>query len=87
MKDGSTIIVNMKCKELQHNREQASYLCKTFLESSSFEDSTMTNTDHQLKKETKKFIINPRGVTVTIPQIQTRSLLKPLLRLLKKEEN
>ena len=60
MKDGSTIIVDMKCKDLQHNREQASYLCKTFLESSSFEDSTMTDTDHQPKKEAKTFIINPR---------------------------
>ena len=60
MKDGSTIIVDMKFKELQHNREQASYLCKSFLESSSFEDSTMTDTDHQSKKEAKTFIINPK---------------------------
>ena len=51
MKDGSTIIVDMKCKELQHNREQASYLCKTFLEGSNFEDSTMTDTDHLSKKK------------------------------------
>ena len=60
MKDGSTIIVDMKCQELQHNREQASYLCKTFLESSSFEESIYpANSNHHLKPETKSFIIQP----------------------------
>ena len=60
MKDGSTLIVNMKPHELQQNKEKALYLRITFLDRSSFDDSIYpANANHHLKPETKSFIIQP----------------------------
>jgi len=58
MKDGSTLIVNMKPHELQQNKEKALYLRITFLDRSSFDDSIYpANSNHHFKSETKSFII------------------------------
>jgi competence transcription factor ComK len=60
MKDGSILIVNMKPHELQQNKEKALYLRVTFLDRSSFDDSTYpANLNHHLKSEIRSFIIQP----------------------------
>ena len=60
MKDGSTIRVAMNCKELQENREKASYLCKIFLDRSNFEDTTYPDSSHLPKTGVKRYKINPQ---------------------------
>lgn len=60
MKDGSILIVNMKPHELQQNKEKALYLRITYLDRSSFDDSTYpVNLNHHLKSEIRSFIIQP----------------------------